>query len=80
VAFGPRPEAAGVADAMIEAHFLHQKRREAPSFTAGMDKGSGHFQGHVMLGMRHEESMWSPPTERLVLGWNVRWGLHIDLA
>src|SRR5439155_20924293 len=22
----------------------------------------------------------APPTERLVLGWNVRWGLHIDLA
>jgi len=30
--------------------------------------------------MRHEESMWSPQAERPALGWNIQWGLHIDLA
>jgi hypothetical protein len=37
-----------------------------------------HYAQHDM---RHEESMWSPQAERPALGaWNVRWGLHIDLA
>src|SRR6266478_3713560 len=32
------------------------------------------------IGIRHEESMWSPQAERPALGRNIQWGLHIDLA
>jgi hypothetical protein len=50
------------------------------SVRAAWSGGMVRIRVHVVLYIRHEESMWSPQAESPVLGWNVGWGLHIDLA